>query len=186
MKFDAEAVIKPVTHVLGIAIAWYALSALNAWLFAGLEHTSRAHWIFLPAAFRPLIVLMFGRVGAVGLVLGAYLTVYGTADGDAFHEMIFSVILGITPWIAVSLGKWALNIPRTLAGLGAWHIVMLCTLCASANAVALNGYLWASGRFEGGLIQIVTVFVGDLVGAALVLFLVANVLAFVMPRRSSM
>lgn len=184
MKFDAETVIKPVTHVLGIAIAWYALSALNAWLFAGLEHTSRAHWIFLPAAFRPLIVLIFGRVGAVGLVLGAYLTVYGTADGDAFHEMIFSVILGITPWIAVSLGKWALNIPSSLAGLRAGHIIQLCMLCASANAVALNGYLWASGRFEGGLIQIVTVFFGDLVGAALVLFLVASVLTFALPRRA--
>lgn len=117
MKFDAETLIKPVTHVLGIAVAWYALAEFNTWMFSGLELTSRAHWIFLPAAFRPLIVLMFGWVGAAGLVLGAYLTVYGTAAGDTIHEMIFSVILGITPWIAVSLGKRALNIPRSLAGL---------------------------------------------------------------------
>lgn len=184
MKFDAETRIKPVTHVLGIAVAWYAISEFNAWLFSGLEHTSRAHWIFLPAAFRPLIILMFGWVGAVGLILGAYLTVYGTTDGHALQEMIFSIILGLTPWISVSSGNWMLNIPRNLAGLRAAHIIVLCTLCASANAVTLNGYLWACGRFEGGLMQIVTVLVGDLVGAAFVLFLFANLLAFVIPRRS--
>lgn len=184
MKSDARDLVKPVTNVLGIALVWYALSKFNAWLFAGLEHTARAHWIFLPAAFRPLIILMFDRVGAAGLVLGAYLTVYGTEDGHALYQVIRSVILGVTPWIAVSLGKWMLNIPHSLTGLGAGHIILLCTLCASANAITLNGYLWASGRFEGGLMQIATVFVGDLVGAALVLFLFANVLAFALPRRS--
>lgn len=184
MKFAAEAPIRSAAQIVGIAIAWFALSKFNAWLFFDLEHTARANWIFLPAAFRPLIILLFGWHGAAGLVLGAYLTVHGTIGGDAFHEIMFAIILGVTPWIAVSMGKSMLGIPDSLAGLGAWQIIVLCTLCAGANALTLNGYLWALGSFDGGLIQILTIIVGDLLGAAIVLFVISSALAFGLPHRS--
>jgi len=184
MTREAAKLGRAVGQIIGIAIAWLAISEFNAWLFADLEHTPQAHWIFLPAAFRPLTILMFGTTGAAGLVLGALLTLYGTTDGDTLHEVFFSVILGFTPWIAVSLGKWIIDIPRDLAGLRAGHIVLLCTLCAVANAITLNGYLWVSGRFEGGLIQILTIFLGDLIGSAILLFAISTALAFAFPNRS--
>ncbi|MCZ8371090.1 MAG: hypothetical protein O9293_14220 [Porphyrobacter sp.] len=184
MKFEIAKLSGAVTQVLGIAIAWLALAELNAWIFSDLEQSPNAHWIFLPAAFRPLVILMFGRTGAAGLVLGAFLTVYGTTGGGPLHEVIFSVILGVTPWIAVSAGKWMMDIPHNLAGLGPRHIILLCTLCASANAVMLNGYLWATGRLEGGGTQILAVFVGDLLGAALLLLIISTALALAFPSRS--
>jgi len=147
------------------------------------EHTLRANWIFLPAAFRPLVILVFEETGAIGLVLGAFLTVYGTSQGGLLHEAVFSAVLGLTPFVAVSAGKALLDIPQTLAGLRPGHILLLCALCAGLNAITLNSFLWATGHFDGGGIQIATVFVGDLLGAAIVLFLIANVLALALPRR---
>lgn len=169
--------------IVAIAAAWYAVSQFNAWLFAAAAHSLNAHWIFLPAAFRPLVILLHGKAGALGLVLGAYLTLHGETNGDVVHAIIFSIILGLTPWLAVSLGQWILEIPPSLSGLRAQHIVVLCMLCAGANAVTLNGYLWMVGRLSTDLTHVAAVFVGDLLGSAIILFLLSSTLAFVLSSR---
>lgn len=183
MKPDAQRLAWHATTVFVISIFWFFISRLNGSLFPFFEHTLRASWIFLPAAFRPLVILLFGGTGAAGLILGAFLTVYGTSPGGLPDELVFSAILGLTPWAAVSLGRALLDLPGSLAGLKASHILLLCALCAGLNAITLNGYLWLTGHFDGGAIQIATVFVGDLLGSTIVLFLISNALAFAMPRR---
>lgn len=181
MNRDPRTVFGEVAAVAAIGLSWSFLSQLNAWLFAGLEHTSRAHWIFLPAALRPLVILLFGRTGMLGLILGSYLTISGTTD--AFAAITLSLILGISPWAAVTFGKAILDIPQSLAGLKARHIVLLCFLCAGTNAIALNGYLWLLGQLDGGAIQVATVFVGDMAGSTIVLFLISVLLAQIRPHR---
>lgn len=183
MNVSAGQVARQVTTIIAIAVAWYGIYLLNEWLFPFFEYTLRANWIFLPAAFRPLIILMFGGTGAIGLVLGAFLTFYGTSQTGLLHELAFSAVLGMTPWIAVASGRALLDLPQNLSGLKAGHVPLLCALCAGMNAITLNSYLWATTGFEGGSIQIAAVFVGDLVGSTIVLFLMANILAFAMPRR---
>lgn len=170
--------------IITIAIAWWATFRLNAWAFPEAEHTSVASWIFLPAAFRPLAILLYRETGAIGLVLGGYLTVIGTAQGDHVHEIMLSVISGVTPFFAVMLGNWFFDIPRDLAGLRASHIIVLSVSCAVANATVLNGYLWASGHLQGDVIQVATILVGDMSGAAIVLFLLSGALAFALPRQN--
>lgn len=174
---------KRIVLITLIALGWLLITLANNELFARLAHSTRAHWIFLPAGFRPIVILLFGRTGALGLVIGAYLTVHGTTGGDETHAVILSIILGITPWIAVTIGRRMLAIPDNLAGLKARHIVAICTLCSSFNAVILNGYLWSAGKLAGDFLQIGTVFVGDLLGSAIVMFALSTVLAFLLPRR---
>jgi hypothetical protein len=166
-----------------IAIAWWASFHLNAWVFAGMQHTSVASWVFLPAVFRPLAILMYDKIGAVGLVLGGYLTVYGTTHGDNVHEVMLSVVSGVTPYFAVTLGKRLLAIPSNLAGLRMNHIIVLSASCAASNAIVLNGYMWASGHLNNDFMQVATVFVGDIIGATIMLFLISSVLAFALPRQ---
>ena len=48
--------------------------------------------------------------------------------------------------------------------------------------MTLNGYLWAIGHLAGRPHQIATVLVGYLVGAAILLLLISNLLTFAMPR----
>ena len=167
-----------------ISLGWIMIFELNDSLFGQFSHSIRAHWIFLPAGFRPIIILLFDKVGAAGLVLGGYLTVMGTTGGDEGHAAMLSVILGATPWLAVSIGKRILPIPSDLSGLTPRHIISVCVLCSTFNAVLLNGYLWIAGRLTGGAIQIATVFVGDLFGSAIVMFLLSTILVLLLPKRS--
>lgn len=182
MKLVPGAAFRPFLPVAGVAVAWVALFRLNAWLFQGLEVSIRANWIFLPAALRPLSILLFGRRGVLGLVLGACVTAYGTAGGDHLHEFVLAVLSGVLPWMAVEVWEVMLSLPESLSGLRFTHIVALCVMCAAANAAGLQAYLWLSGRLHADLVQVVTVFVGDIAGAAIVLFLASRILSLLYAR----
>lgn len=183
MQLKFTQIVKNFGIILLISAGWLLITDLNNAAFGRFAHSIRAHWIFLPAGFRPIIILLFDQVGAVGLVLGGYLTVMDTTGGDQSHAVTLSLILGITPWLAVRLGKRMMAIPNNLAGLKPRQIVSICTLCSVFNALTLNGYLWFAGKLSGGFIQIGTVFVGDLVGSAIVMFALSTILVFVLPRR---
>lgn len=180
MILDLRVGLEKLAVVTGIALSWFLLSQLNSWLFASLEHSSRADWIFLPASLRPLSILLFGRTGTVGLIIGSYLTIQGTTD--EFAAITLAIILGVSPWGAVSFGKAILDIPQSLAGLRGRHIVLLCFLCAATNAVTLNACLWLLGQHESGMIQLATIFIGDMAGSMVVLFAISMVLARVHSR----
>lgn len=167
MKIGAKPLLEQTAVVFAIALIWAGAFELNEWIFAGLEHTLRANWIFLPAVIRPLAILLFGGWGAAGLVLGALLTVYGATGGDQLHAMNLALTSGLMPWLAVSLSKRVLNIPETLAGLRAKHIAVICVFCAAFNSLALNAHLWATGRLHEDLMQVAAVFVGDVLGPPL-------------------
>jgi hypothetical protein len=184
VKSEPDAAIRQCLIVAVVALAWVATFELNAAVFPSLEHSARASWIFLPAALRPLAILMFGGLGALGLVLGAFLTVYGTSGGSTLHEIVLAVSSGLLPWAAVSVGKAMFKLPDSLAGVRPKHIVALSAMCAGSNALGLNAYLWLAGRLGEDLMHIPAVFVGDAFGSAIVLLAASAVLTVVFPRRS--
>ncbi len=182
MSFWRSQWFKPCATVVGIAVTWLAAFKLNEWAFSGTFHSARANWIFLPAAIRVIAVLLFGDLGALGLVVGAYLVLYGAAGSDALHSAILAISSGIAPLIAViALKRW-FAISDTLAGLRPWHIIALSVACAASNALLLNGYLWLAGHLHSDFMQIATVFIGDFLGMAIVLLALSVALSFALPR----
>lgn len=173
---------KDCVTVIGIAVTWLAAFKLNEWAFSGTLHSARANWIFLPAAIRVIVVLLFGDLGALGLVVGAYLALDDAAGNNELDAIILAASSGIAPLLAViTLKRW-FSISDTLAGLRPWHIIALSLACAVTNAALLNGYLWLAGRLHSDFVQIVTVFIGDVLGMAIVLLALTVALSFAMPR----
>ena len=168
---------------LGVAITWFAAFTLNETLLMASQHSSRANWIFLPAAIRLLAVLLFGEVGAFGLVLGALLTLQHGWATDPAYNVSLAISSGIAPLAAVWICRQLMSVSRELSSLRAMHIIVLSVASAAANAIILNGYIAVSGHLHGDMEQIATVFVGDMLGTAIVLFALSSLLAFALPRR---
>lgn len=183
MRAIVTSALRQATIVIGIALAWHGSFALNDWLFVELAHSGRANWIFLPAVLRPLAILLFGGVGAIGLVLRAYITVQGEVAVGQWHAAMLALGSGVAPWLGVALGRRLLSIPKTLSGLRGIDIFIICALCALANALLLNLYLWSVGRLNDDLLQILTVFIGDLFGAAIGLFVLSSILGLAVLRK---
>ena len=165
-----------VVTVTGVALAWLAVYNLNSLLFSELELTEKASWIFLPAALRIIFVLLFNKLGALGLVVGAYLTIQGSSDASIWHDMLVALSSGLSPWLAILFMRRLLGINTDLAGLRGAHILSLSIACAATNSVILNTTLILINDPAPALTQVVTIFVGDVLGAAIVLAVLAAAL----------
>lgn len=168
---------------LGVAAVWVAFFNLNMLLFSGLAHSPRAHWIFLPAAVRVIAVLLFDSAGAFGLMLGAYFTLPHHHFADLPSQLLLSVSSALAPLVAIVACRRWLHIAWDLSGLRGSHIIAVSVACAAANAIILNVVMAAVGRFNDDLSQIATVFVGDVLGSAIMLTGIATLLSL-MARRS--
>ncbi len=173
MRLGLEAVFRGIITVSGVALVWLAFFELNDWLFSQLAYTERAHWIFLPAALRVLAVLLFGSRGAIGLMIGAYLTLPHQNPDDLAFEIALSVSSGIAPLAAVAICQRFFPINSDLAGLRGTHIIALSVANALANSVLLNIVMAVAGRHHGDGYLAATIFIGDTLGTALLLLAIA-------------
>ncbi len=163
--------------VLGVAVVWAVLFRLNAVLFAQFEHSSRAHWVFLPAAVRVLSVLLFQGAGAAGLMLGAFFTLPHHGLASLLVDLLISASSAIAPLVSVVICRRWIGLAADLSGLRGLHIVAVSVMSAAVNAVGLNTALAAVGQLKGDMPQIATVFVGDMLGSAIVLALISLALS---------
>jgi hypothetical protein len=173
--------------VAGVAFAWVLLFHLNQYAFSHLEYSSRANWIFLPAALRITFVLLFNRLGAIGLMVGAYFTLPESLESFQLQNVVFAASSGIAPLVAVYITKRFISLADDLSGLKGGHILVLSGACAFANSLILNAYLALMPDRSLDMTQIATIFVGDMLGAAIVLMVTSSSLVLVLRfLRSSM
>lgn len=171
-----ERSLKAILVVGAVALLWLTVFRFNILLFSNTALSERIHWIFLPAAFRIIAVLIYGWRGAVGLMLGAYLTLPHANPDDVFYEILLSISSGVAPLIAVLLCQRLFTIRNDLSGLNAWHVIALSISCAFANSIVLNLLMWAMGKQQNGVSAVWAIFVGDVLGAAIVIGAIALVL----------
>jgi hypothetical protein len=173
VNLELDALLRWITAVIGVAIAWCVFFELNDWLFSQLAYIERAHWIFLPAALRVIAVLLLGSKGAVGLMVGAYFTLPYASPDDLTFEIALAVSSGLAPLAAVAICQRFFTISSDLAGLRGSHIVALSVASAFANSVLLNILMFVAGKHHDDGLLAATIFIGDMLGAALFLFTIA-------------
>ncbi|MEN9682674.1 MAG: hypothetical protein RLZZ427_425 [Pseudomonadota bacterium] len=168
--------------VAGVAAAWVMFFNVNIALFAPLANSPRAHWIFLPAALRVLSVLLFDGWGAAGLMVGAYFTLSRHGLADLPGDLLIAASSALAPLVGIAACRRWLHIAWDLSGLRGLHIIAVSVATAAANAVILNLALAAAGQFQGNLMRIATVFVGDVLGTAIMLSMIAAMLSLITRR----
>jgi len=60
-----------------------------------------------------------------------------------------------------------------LDGLNGWHVVALSVSGGVANSAMLNALMWVIGKQQADIQAVTAIFVGDVLGAALVLAAIA-------------
>lgn len=169
--------------VVGLASAWDGLATANEAVFYQFMVTPYASFIYLPAALRVIYPLVFRNVGYFGIICGSFLVVQGRVNDGIIDTAFLAVISGLAPFIGISFFQRLFTTRADLADLKTIHFFSLATLCAASNAALMNLYFALSGRLLQPLDLALTIFIGDVAGIVIVLFLTSLVLTFFMSRR---
>lgn len=167
-----------------VALCWVLLFKLNDVFFASIGFSTHISWIFLPAAIRMLSVLVFEWVGALGLFFGALVTSDLFSDVDFSTALALSTMSALGPVVAIEICSRWLGLSRTLRGLGPRQICLFALVGAIFNVIPHNIYLYGSGLMSSPFEGLVPMFVGDLAGTAIVIYLTSLILKLVLPARA--
>ena len=145
---------------------------LNDYLFSALEHTFTVSWVFLPAGFRVVLVLLLGAPGAFGIALGSYwLNLERFEQSSALFSLTLCLVSGFSPWLVKCFMEQRGLLDRELKNMGSASLLQFVLMYAAVNALIHQALFWASRMGDSKpWIDVWPMFVGDLVGALLILY----------------
>jgi uncharacterized membrane protein len=172
MKLSVRNIAEAAVLCLISAILFVAFFHLNDVVFGALEHSEGVNWIFLPAGFRILLVLCMGIPACVGILLGnLYLDFEHLQHGHGLLTTLTAIVSGFTPWLVMKgMNHWKfLNVG--LQDLTHQQLVNFTLIYAAANAL-LHQLLWLflTAHEHQLLVEIWPMFVGDVLGALIMLY----------------
>lgn len=172
--------------VAATMLAFVAMLAANAWLFARFELVPGINWIYLPAGMRLLCVLLFGDAGVVGLLLVSWLVCFFYFFPDDYlRSFMGGVLAAAAPWLANRIAQQALGLRATLTNLSPPRL-LACIVMYSVASPLLH-HLWFAVHGDGKPLMhsFLVMFVGDLTGTLIVVYAVKGLLALLPAPRTA-
>jgi hypothetical protein len=154
------------------AVFFVVFFHLNLAFFSALEYREGVNWVFLPAGFRVILVLVAGVPGSMGIMLGTWF-IDRTALGSDLTGMVLAngLVSGFTPWLVLKFSeRWGVMSPQ-LQQLTTQQLLNFTLMYAAANALAHHASWWLFKRADLNVwVDVWPMFVGDAIGALLMLY----------------
>lgn len=169
----------------GTAIAFLISLWINQEVFTHTSFVRGINWIFLPSGVRLLSTLLVGFDGFVGLLVAGLLTdLLYWFPHDPVRAIAGAILGSLAPYIVYRLALEFYDLRASLTNLTPKRLLVLAVAYSVANP--LLHHLWfaltgATGRF---LESFVSMFVGDLSGALIMLYAAKGILAL-LPKHPS-
>jgi hypothetical protein len=154
------------------AVLFVGFFQLNNWAFSIFEYSEGISWVFLPAGFRVILVLVLGLPGALGLMLASWFI-----DRDLFTQdgatlaFLNGVVGGLTPWLVLKYLTHRHWLSTQLHSLNAIQLLNMTLIFAAASALTHQlVWLLLERPHLNIWVDIWPMFVGNALGALLMLY----------------
>jgi hypothetical protein len=154
------------------AVLFVGFFELNDWIFSSFEYSEGISWVFLPAGFRVILVLVMGLPGALGLMLGSWIIDRELFAQDGFTlAFLNGVVGGLTPWLVQKYLTQRQWLSPHLQSLNVLQLLNM-TLVFSATSALAHQLVWLLlERPQVNIwVDIWPMFVGNALGALLMLY----------------
>jgi hypothetical protein len=172
MKFLVQNTFEKTALALLSAVLFVSFFKLNNWVFAYFEYSEGISWVFLPAGFRIILVLVLGLPGALGLMLGSWF-VDRALFNDQTDVLAFlnGVVSGFTPWLLMKYLNQRQWLSHQLHVLTVPQLLNLTLIFSAASALThqLTWLLLERPRLNIW-VDIWPMFFGNVLGALLMLY----------------
>lgn len=154
------------------AVLFVGFFQLNKWAFSIFEYSEGISWVFLPAGFRVILVLVMGLPGALGLMLGSWFI-----DRELFTQsgatlaFLNGVVGGLTPWLVLKYLTYRQWLSPQLQSLNVLQLLNMTLIFAAASALTHQMVWLLLERPHLNIwVDIWPMFVGNALGALLMLY----------------
>jgi hypothetical protein len=165
-------------YLILATVAMHGLMMLANELFIfKAEYLKGIGWIYLPAGTRLLCTLLFGRMGAIGLLLTGWVACYWYYfPGDLLRSTTGAIAGAIGPYLVYLVVHYKLGPRFTLASITPAGLLACAVGCSVASP--LLHHIWFALHGDAHLLRgFAVMFVGDLAGTLVVVFLARGLLA---------
>lgn len=156
--------------VLICAVSYFYAYKLNQYWFDWIEFSHGVNWIFIPSGLRLLFVLIFARVGGIGIALSSIVINYTLGDVD---EHVFNIVTGLisgaSPCLARYLATRWFNLDPLLSNLTGRDFFKISVLFAFVNALLHQLWFFWMERTQNFVASTLAMGIGDWFGTVLVL-----------------
>jgi hypothetical protein len=170
--------------VLGTIGLHGLMMVVNELFFRRAEFLQGIGWVYLPAGTRLLCTLMFGRAGAIGLLIAGWFACYWYYfPGDAIRATTGTIAGAIGPYLVYVVAQSRYGLQASLTNLTPQRL-LLCALGCSIASPLLH-HLWFSIHGDSDLLPgLFVMMIGDLAGSLIVLYTAKWLLSLLpTPRR---
>jgi hypothetical protein len=172
MKILVQHALEKTALALLSAVLFVSFFELNKWVFSYFEYSDGISWVFLPAGFRIILVLVLGLPGAMGLMLGSWFIDRELLNGPTgVLAFLNGVVGGLTPWLVMKYLIHRQWLNHQLHTLTASQLLNL-TLIFSATSAIAHQLMWSMlERPQLNIwVDIWPMFFGNVLGALLMLY----------------
>ena len=145
---------------------------LNDLIFSIFQYSDGISWVFMPAGFRVILVLIMGLPGALGLMLDSWLI-----DRELFTQsaaalaLMNGIVGGLTPWLVMKLLIRRQWLDTKLQSLNALLLLKITLIFAATCALAHQLVWLALDRPHLNIwVDIWPMVIGDALGTLLMLY----------------
>lgn len=171
--------------VLATAALYFGAFSLNQLVFSTLEFGPGVNWIFLPAGFRLLSTLLFAEEGAIGLLLSSLLiTHFLYPSMDLITGLGASCISAGAPYLTYRLAL-LYGMPSTLQHLTAGRLSALIVIYSAMSSFLHQLWFVERGISSGLMTGFGAMFIGDLAGSLIIIYVMKMLLAVLRQLHSS-
>jgi hypothetical protein len=154
------------------AVLFVGFFHINDLIFSIFEYSDGISWVFLPAGFRVILVLIMGLPGALGLMLGSWFI-----DRELFTQnaaalaFLNGIVGGLTPWLVLKLLIYRQWLNPKLQSFNALLLLKMTLLFAATSALAHQlVWLMLDRPHLNIWVDIWPMFIGNATGALLMLY----------------
>ena len=158
--------------ILLSALLFITFFHVNDWVFASLEYRQGVNWVFLPAGFRVILVMVMGIPASMGIMLGTWFIDRAAFDTTHYTVTLFNgVASGFTPWVVMKALVHCKKFGPQLQKLSSTQLLNFTLIYAASNALVHQlGWWWMDHARVNPLVDIWPMFIGDMVGALIMLY----------------
>lgn len=172
MKACLKTWIETAALVLISAVLFIGFFHVNNWVFSGLEYRHGVNWVFLPAGFRVILVLVMGLPASIGIMLGTwFIDNAGSETSPYVMPLLNGVVSGFTPWLVMKVLDQGGKFGPQLQQLNTVKLIEFTLIYAACNALLHQLSWWLRDHSSINLwLDLWPMFIGDAVGAMLMLY----------------